>query len=342
MSSNMIIKDQFKRPLHDLRISVIDRCNFRCPYCMPDEQFHHSYQFLEKEQWLTFEEIERVVKIFVGLGVEKVRLTGGEPLLRPNIEQLIQKLTIIDGIKDLALTTNGSLLTKQASKLEKAGLKRLTVSLDSLDPQVFRTLSGSKGDINQVLSGIQAAKSAGFETIKINAVIQRGINDATIMDLVKFARKEGHTLRFIEYMDVGNQNHWGLTQVVSSKEIIKEINEFFPLKAIGGTEDGETSERFRFIDGGGEIGFISSVSHPFCGTCNRLRLSAEGKIYTCLFATQGTDLRYQLRNGSKENSLEKFIRGVWQDRQDRYSELRSQIHQEHRQIHKIEMFQIGG
>lgn len=285
---------------------------------------------------------DRLVKIFVGLGVQKIRLTGGEPLLRPNIEQLIHRLIIIDGVKDLALTTNGSLLTDQATKLKKAGLKRLTVSLDSLDPQIFKTLSGSKGNIDKVLSGIQAAQLAGFEAIKINAVIQRGINDGTIMDLVRFARNEGHLLRFIEYMDVGNQNHWDLTQVVPSQEIIQRINAFYPLQAIGGTEDGETSERFRFIDGEGEIGFISSVSHPFCGTCNRLRLSAEGKIYTCLFATQGTDLRGQLRNKSTDDCLEKFIRGAWQNRQDHYSELRSQIHQEHRQMHKVEMYQIGG
>ncbi len=253
-----------------------------------------------------------------------------------------QKLSTINGIKDIAMTTNGSLLTDYASKLKKAGLKRLTVSLDSLDSQVFKALSGSKGDVQQVLSGIQAAQLAGFEVIKINAVIQRGINDETVMDLVRFARKEGHTLRFIEYMDVGNQNHWDLTHVVPSKEIIEKINTVYPLQAIGRTEDGETSERFHFIDGQGEIGFISSVSHPFCGTCNRLRLSAEGKMYTCLFATQGTDLRQQLRNGSKDDSLEKFIRAIWQKRQDRYSELRPQIHQEHRHLHKIEMYQIGG
>ncbi len=338
----MSIVDQFQRPLHDLRISVIDRCNFRCPYCMPDEKFNHSYQFLEKEQWLSFDEIQRIVRIFVALGVQKIRLTGGEPLLRPNIDQLIEKLSTINGIKDFALTTNGSLLANYAAKLKKAGLKRLTVSLDSLDPLVFRTLSGFRGDVSQVLSGIQAAKSAGFESIKINAVIQRNINDSTIIDLVRFARRENHNLRFIEYMDVGNQNHWDLAQVVPSQEIIERINEVYPLQVIGGTEDGETSERFRFIDGNGEIGFISSVSHPFCGTCNRLRLSAEGKMYTCLFATEGTDLRTQIRNGTNDESLKEFVKAVWQKRQDRYSELRPQMNQKIFPTHKIEMYQIGG
>ena len=263
------MKDQFNRPLQDLRLSVIDRCNFRCPYCMPEEQFHHNYQFLEKDQWLSFDEIYRLVKIFVSLGVQKVRLTGGEPLLRPNIDQLIQRLSIIEGIRDLALTTNGSLLSKYAVKLKQAGLKRLTVSLDSLDPQVFKVLSGSKGDVKEVLLGIQAAREAGFESIKINAVIQKGINDHTYLDLVRFARNEGHLLRFIEYMDVGNQNHWNLAQVVSSKEIIDKIHKVYPLKPIGGTEEGETSERFRFVDGQGDIGFISSVSHPFFSTRSR-------------------------------------------------------------------------
>jgi cyclic pyranopterin phosphate synthase len=336
------IVDQLQRPLQDLRISVIDRCNFRCPYCMPAEQFHHSYQFLEKEQWLTFDEIERVVKVFVDLGVQKVRLTGGEPLLGPGIEQLIGKLSAIPGIKDLAMTTNGSLLTDYAVKLKKAGLKRLTVSLDSLDPHIFKTLSGFKGEVQKVLAGIKAAQSAGFEDVKINAVIQKGLNDEAMIDLVRFARQEGHTLRFIEYMDVGNQNHWDLTQVVSSQEIMERINAFYPLEPLGGTEDGETSERYRFIDGGGEIGFISSVSHPFCGTCNRLRLSAEGRMYTCLFAGQGADLRQPLRSGAQDDGLEELIREVWQKRQDRYSQRRSQIHPQQRLLTKIEMYQIGG
>lgn len=337
----MSLHDQFQRPLHDLRISVIDRCNFRCPYCMPEEQFHHSYQFLEKDQWLSFDEIYRLVNIFVSLGVQKIRLTGGEPLLRPELDQLIQRLSSIKGIKDLALTTNGSLLSKYAVKLKQAGLKRLTVSLDSLDPKVFKQLSGSKGDVNEVLSGIKAATEAGFEAIKINAVIQRGVNDHTYMDLVRFARERGHSLRFIEYMDVGNQNHWNLAQVVPSDEIIKNIQTQFSLEAVGGTEQGETSQRFRFVDGQGEIGFISSVSHPFCGTCNRLRVSAEGKMYTCLFASSGFDLRKYLKNGSEDELLKKAITDVWLKRQDRYSELRSGMNSE-AQSRKVEMYQIGG
>ncbi len=338
----MIITDQLNRPLRDLRISVIDRCNFRCPYCMPDEQFHHTYQFLDKNEWLSFEEIFRVVKIFVDLGVEKVRLTGGEPLLRPGMNELVKNLSTIEGIKDLALTTNGSLLEGCAAQLKKAGLKRLTVSLDSLDPLVFKTLSGSKGNVEKVLRGIKAAEAVGFGKIKINAVIQRGVNDHTVLDLVRFLRGSGHTLRFIEYMDVGNQNHWDLTQVVPSQEIIAKIHKIYPLESLGGTEGGETSQRYRFLDGQGEIGFISSVSQPFCGTCNRLRLSADGKMYTCLFATQGTDLREHLRAGADDAFLTHLIRVVWMKREDRYSELRSQIHQDNRETHKVEMYQIGG
>ncbi len=337
----MSLHDQLQRPLHDLRISVIDRCNFRCPYCMPEEQFHHSYQFLEKEQWLSFDEINRLVNLFVSLGVQKIRLTGGEPLLRPDIDQLIQKLSKIDGIKDLALTTNGSLLAKMALRLKRAGLKRLTVSLDSLDPRVFKALNGSKGDVKDVLAGIQAAREAGFESIKINAVIQKGVNDHTYLDLVRFARNEGHTLRFIEYMDVGNQNGWNLAHVVPSGEIIQTIRKSFPLEPIGGTEEGETSQRFGFVDGRGDIGFISSVSQPFCGTCNRLRVSADGKMYTCLFASTGFDLKNHLRNGSNDDLLKKIVSDVWQKRQDRYSELRSAMSPEE-QTRKVEMYQIGG
>ncbi len=338
----MPIKDRLHRPLHDLRISVIDRCNFRCPYCMPDEQFHHAYQFLDKSQWLTFEEITRLAGLFVKQGVEKVRLTGGEPLLRPDIEGLVQRLSRIDGIKDLALTTNGSLLKDHAHKLKTAGLRRLTISLDSLDPEVFKTLSGGRGSIEEVLRGIKAAGEAGFQSIKINVVIQRQVNDHAFLDLVRFFRGSGHALRFIEYMDVGNQNHWNLGQVVPSDELVGKIHKIYPLEAIGGTETGETSRRYRFVDGQGEIGFISSVSHPFCGTCNRLRLSAQGKMYTCLFATDGTDLREHLRAGLSDDGLEELIRSVWTKRQDRYSELRSQIRQDNREIHKVEMYQIGG
>lgn len=338
----MPIFDQLHRPLRDLRISVIDRCNFRCPYCMPEEKFDPTYKFLDKHQWLTFNEIERLVKIFVRLGVEKVRITGGEPLLRPQIDQLIIKLSHIDGIKDLALTTNGSCLEDYAWKLKAAGLKRLTVSLDSTDPVVFKKLSGGKSSIEKVLLGLKAAHAAGFEPIKLNAVIQRGLNDHTVLDLVEFARQEGHTLRFIEYMDVGNRNHWDLKHVVPSQEIIEMIRENYALEPIGGTEDGETSMRFRFKDGKGKLGFISSVSHPFCGTCNRLRLSAEGRIYTCLFATQGTSLVEYLSNQSDDHVIAEAIVHAWNQRHDRYSELRSNIQKNNSPIHKVEMYEIGG
>jgi cyclic pyranopterin phosphate synthase len=263
-------------------------------------------------------------------------------LLRPNLDELIQRLCTIEGVKDLALTTNGSHLAEQAMKLKKAGLKRLTVSLDSLDPEVFKKLSGGKGSVDQVLAGIEAARYAGFESVKINAVIQRGVNDHTYMDLVRFARKEGHTIRFIEYMDVGNQNHWDQAQVVPSTEIIETIKALYPLCSIGGTEGGETSERFKFDDGLGEIGFVSSVSHPFCGTCNRSRLSADGRMYTCLFSGQGTDLKEYLRSSVDDTFLTHLIQVIWMKREDRYSELRAQFQKEHRQVNKVEMFQIGG
>ncbi len=334
--------DQFHRPLRDLRISVIDRCNFRCPYCMPAEHFQEHYRFMAKQEWLSFDEIERLAKIFVSLGVSKIRLTGGEPLLRPDLPKLVDRLNRIEGVKDLALTTNGSYLGVFASDLKLSGLKRLTVSLDAIHAKTFRQMSGDRGDLHVVLKSLEIAKSHGFENIKLNCVIKRGINDHAFLDLVEFARQNGHTLRFIEYMDVGNQNHWDLAQVVPSQEILKKIEGRYPLEAIGGTEDGETSERYRFLDGQGQIGFVSSVSHPFCGTCNRLRLSADGKMYTCLFATEGTDLLTSLRNGVNDDSLKELILAVWRKRQDRYSELRSQIQKDNSSIHKVEMYHIGG
>lgn len=335
-------RDQFNRPLTDLRISVIDRCNFRCPYCMPEEKFHHSYEFLKKNEWLSFEEIVRLARVFVSLGVTKLRVTGGEPLLRPEIDQLIAKLAKIDGVEDLALTTNGSKLAEWAGLLKSAGLKRLTVSLDSLDPKVFNQLSGNHGNLNDVLSGIEAAQAAGFKNIKLNAVIQRGINENDVLDLVRFARQNGHVMRFIEYMDVGNQNHWEYKNVIPSSELIYMIGSQFPIEKIDGTQDGETSERYQFKDGRGEVGFISSVTHAFCGTCNRLRLSADGKIYTCLFATYGTDLREHLRSGAEDDLLAHFIRVNWMRRDDRYSEQRSMLRQSNRNLPKVEMYHIGG
>ena len=334
--------DQFSRPLRDLRISVIDRCNFRCPYCMPSEQFHHAYEFLDKNEWLSFDEIVRLARVFVSMGVRKLRVTGGEPLLRSNIDHLVRQLAAIEGVEDLALTTNGSGLGEWASKLKEAGLKRLTISLDSLDPAVFKQLSGGRGNVEDVLKGIEVAEAAGFKRIKFNAVIQRGVNDHTILDLVKYFRGTGHVMRFIEYMDVGNQNKWQYKNVVPTSEIVRMIHAVYPMERFEGTEGGETSERYRFKDGAGEVGFVSSVSHAFCGTCNRLRLSADGKMYTCLFATHGTDLREYLRNGSDDALLAHMIRVTWMKRDDRYSELRSELRQSSRNVPKVEMYHIGG
>jgi len=321
---------------------LIDRCNFRCAYCMPSEKYHHAYQFLDKKQWLSFEEIERLARIFVDLGVNKLRLTGGEPLLRPDLDQLIRHLSVIPGVEDLALTTNGSMLSSWAPRLKVAGIRRLTVSLDTLDETIFYQMSGEKGSVKDVLEGVRSAEAAGFDSIKINAVVQRGVNDHTIMDLVKYFRGTSHIVRFIEYMDVGNQNHWENEQVVPSREIIDTINAVFPLEHIQGTQDGGTSEIYRFKDGKGQVAFISSVTKAFCGTCSRLRLSADGKMYTCLFATHGMDLGKHLRNGATDELLKDLISKAWIKREDRYSEERSQLRHDSHPLPKIEMYQIGG
>ncbi len=334
--------DIFNRPLRDLRISLIDRCNFRCPYCMPSEKYHHAYEFLDKKQWLSFDEIVRLAQVFVSLGVTKLRLTGGEPLLRPDLDGLIRRLSTIPGIEDLALTSNGSMLGLWAQRLKAAGLHRLTVSLDTLDEKVFTQMSGEKGSLKDVLEGIRSAEKAGFKSIKINAVIQRGINDHTILGLVKHFRGTPHSVRFIEYMDVGNQNHWDQSQVVPSSEIIAMIDTEYPLEHIKGTQGGDTSEIYRFKDGQGEVGFISSVTKAFCGTCNRLRLSADGKLYTCLFATHGTDIGGPLRNGASDDQLRILINDIWKKREDRYSEIRSELRHDPNTSPKVEMYQIGG
>jgi cyclic pyranopterin phosphate synthase len=334
--------DIFRRPMQDLRISVIDRCNFRCNYCMPEEEFGKHYSFLQRQDWLTFGEITRLTKLFVSLGVSKIRLTGGEPLMRPDLNELIENLSDISGIDDLALTTNGSLLAGQANDLQKAGLRRLTVSLDSLDETTFKKLSGGRGSPTEVLSGIAAAEQAGFKGIKLNAVIQKDINEHTVMDLVEYSRRSGHILRFIEYMDVGNCNHWESSAVVKSKILLAQINACYPLEAVEPNYYGEVAERYRFKDGAGEIGFISSVSQPFCGTCTRLRLSTDGKLYTCLFATIGTDLRMPLRNGATDAELTALINAAWNKRDDKYSENRYLFRSIKGQNPKIEMFQIGG
>jgi cyclic pyranopterin phosphate synthase len=333
-------RDTLGRPLHDLRISVMDRCNFRCPYCMPKETFHEHYRFLKSSERLSFEEIARLTRLFVDLGVKKVRLTGGEPLLRPNLGELVGELSAIEGVQDIALTTNAVLLAQHAAQLKANGLNRITVSLDSLDPEVFRQMSGGFGERDRVLEGIQAAVDAGLAPVKINAVIQRGVNDHMALELVERFRTSPIVVRFIEYMDVGNRNHWSLDRVVPSRELMERIHARWPLHAVEENYRGEVAERYAFDDGAGEIGFISSVTNPFCGACSRARLSSEGVFYTCLFATQGTDLRAPLRNGASDDELRNLIAGTWLQRSDRYSEQRAGLGEQ--PLRKIEMYYIGG
>jgi cyclic pyranopterin phosphate synthase len=334
--------DRLGRPLHDLRISVMDRCNFRCPYCMPKEQFHEHYRFLKSQERLSFEEIVRLARLFASLGVRKLRLTGGEPLLRTNLADLVGDLSDVQGIDDIALTTNGVLLGQHAVDLHANGLKRVTVSLDTLDREVFTRMSGGFGALDQVLAGIEAAIAAGLTPVKINAVIERGLNDHTALDLVERFRGSPVIVRFIEFMDVGNRNQWRPGLVVPSRELAARIHERWPMRPISENYKGEVAQRWRFDDGGGEVGFISSVSQPFCGACSRARLSSEGKFYTCLFATHGLDLRAPLRAGTSDADILQLIRGVWNGRTDRYSELREQLRGTVPEAKKIEMNYIGG
>jgi cyclic pyranopterin phosphate synthase len=334
--------DRLGRPLHDLRISVMDRCNFRCPYCMPKEQFHEHYRFLKSQERLSFEEIVRLARMFANLGVRKLRLTGGEPLLRTNLADLVGDLTDVPGIDDIALTTNGVLLGQHAVDLQANGLKRVTVSLDTLDKEVFARMSGGFGALDQVLAGIDAAIAAGLTPVKINAVIERGLNDHTALDLLERFRGSPVIVRFIEFMDVGNRNQWRPELVVPSAELAARIHERWPMRPISQNYQGEVAQRWRFDDGGGEVGFISSVSQPFCGACSRARLSSEGKFYTCLFATHGLDLRAPLRAGAADADILQLIRGVWGSRTDRYSELREQLRGTDSGTKKIEMNYIGG
>jgi cyclic pyranopterin phosphate synthase len=342
LSSLHTPRDTLARPIRDLRISVMDRCNFRCPYCMPREKFHEKYKFLGSHERLSFDEIVRLSRLFVKLGVRKFRLTGGEPLLRTNLSDLIGDLTAIPGVEDVALTTNGILLSRYAAELRAAGLKRITVSLDSLDPEVFTRMSGGFGGLQDVLNGIDHARSAGLDPIKINAVVQRGVNDHTALDLVERFRGSGVIVRFIEYMDVGNRNEWRPDVVVPSKELMQRISQRWPLRPLERGYRGEVAERYEFLDGQGEVGFISSVTQPFCGDCSRARLSSDGVIYTCLFATNGTSLRDALRCGATDEQLLETIRNVWLGRSDRYSELRAQMRQAPGDHRKVEMFYIGG
>ena len=334
-------RDTLARPLRDLRISVIDRCNFRCPYCMPEDQYAQDYVFLSKDQRLRFEEIERIARAFVSLGVRKLRLTGGEPLLRRDLPQLVRMLARIPQVDDIAMTTNGVLLPKSAQALRDAGLRRLTVSLDTLDAQTFRTLSGGRGEVAEVLEGIAAAERAGFGQIKLNCVVMRGVNDGQALDLVERFRGTGHIVRFIEYMDVGTVNHWRGDLVVGSAELIERIGARWPLAPLERNYRGEVAERYRFVDGAGEVGFISSVSQPFCGDCSRARLSADGKLYTCLFARAGHDLRAPLRDGASDEQLAELIALRWSKRADRYSEQRAELRASGENKH-VEMFAVGG
>ena len=338
----MQIRDALDRPLHDLRISLLDRCNFRCPYCMPETEFNDDYEFLSRSQRLTHEEILKVAAVATGLGVSKLRLTGGEPLLDKKLPGLVAGLAALEGVEDLAMTTNAMLLAPIAGKLAEAGLDRVTISLDSLDEAVFKTMSGGRGDLGKVLEGVAAAAAAGLAPIKINVVVERGVNDHTILDLLEYFRGTGHIVRLIEYMDVGNRNGWRMNQVVPSKELLTMVQARWPVQPVDRNYAGEVARRYQYADGEGEIGFISSVTEPFCGSCSRARLSSDGMLYTCLFATQGTDLREPLRNGADADELSDILSRIWLQRADRYSELRRPEVAEHHVLRKVEMYRIGG
>ncbi|MGE7860021.1 GTP 3',8-cyclase MoaA [Bacillus mobilis] len=332
--------DKLQRPLKDLRISVTDRCNFRCRYCMPEEIFGPDYSFLSNDKILSFDEIERITRIFVSLGVRKLRITGGEPLLRRGLPQLIERLNKIDGVEDIGLTTNGSLLKKFAPDLYKAGLSRVTVSLDSLEEDRFFYLNGNRSKVQRVLEGIQAAAEVGMK-IKINMVVQKGKNEQDILQMAQYFKENKHILRFIEYMDVGNYNGWELKEVVSKQEIVDAIHQVMPLERIEANYAGEVATRYRYIGSGEEIGIISSVTDSFCSSCTRARISAEGKLYTCLFASKGNDLRELLRSGHTDEEITYIVRDIWNNREDRYSDERLS-HTSKKRAPKIEMSHIGG
>ncbi|MBI5948842.1 MAG: GTP 3',8-cyclase MoaA [Chloroflexi bacterium] len=336
---SMSLLDTRDRPLRDLRISVTDRCNFRCRYCMPREVFGPDYAFLNRAEILTYEEIVRLARVFVELGVEKIRLTGGEPLVRRGLDELIGQLSGIEGLRDLTLTTNGSLLRAQAPRLKAAGLTRITISLDSMDEAVFQRMNDAGVSVATVLDGIDAAAEAGLQPIKINAVVQKGVNDHTIVDLARHFRGSGHIVRFIEFMDVGSTNGWRMNDVVTAREIVERVGAEFPLEPAEANYRGEVAQRWRYTDGGGEIGVIASISQPFCGDCTRARLSAEGELYTCLFASKGQDFRALLRGGASDEELREAVARVWRVRDDRYSEIRTE---ETAGLRKVEMSHIGG
>jgi cyclic pyranopterin phosphate synthase len=333
------VQDQFGRALRDLRISVTDRCNFRCRYCMPRRIFGSEYPFLQPGEVLTFEEIARIAKIFVRAGVTKLRITGGEPLLRPRLPELLQTLAAIGGVEDIALTTNGSMLEKQAPLLRAAGLHRLTVSLDALDGAIFRAMSDTNVPVETVLAGIEAAAAAGFAPIKINMVVKRGWNEPQILPLALNFSRPGFVVRFIEYMDVGNTNGWRLADVVPSAEILETLQQHAPLERLPAKSPCETARRYRFQGGEGELGIIASVTQPFCQNCTRARISADGQLHTCLFGEAGLDLKSRLRDGSSDEALFELIESVWSDRSDRYSEMRASVSQKRS---KTEMSILGG
>ncbi len=333
----MAVADTLGRPLRDLRISVTDRCNFRCTYCMPKEVFGRGYRFMDRKELLTFEEIERVARAFVAHGVRKIRVTGGEPLIRRDLERLIAMLAAIDGL-DLTLTTNGALLPQKAKLLADAGLKRVSVSLDSLDDAVFGAMNDVDFPVMRVLAGIDAAAAAGLP-VKVNMVVQRGVNDGSILEMARHFRDSGHVLRFIEYMDVGHTNGWRLDDVVPAAEIVRAVDAEWPLEPLEPAYRGEVARRYRYRDGAGELGLIASVTQPFCGDCTRARISAEGRLYTCLFALRGHDLRALVRGGAGDEELVEAIGSIWSRRADRYSEIRSA---ETVDLPKVEMSYIGG
>jgi cyclic pyranopterin phosphate synthase len=335
----MTLTDTLNRPLRDLRISVTDRCNFRCVYCMPKEVFGANYPYLRRDEILTFEEITRLARVFVGQGVRKIRLTGGEPLVRKDLPVLVRMLSNIASDLDLTLTTNGSLLAAQARALKEAGLKRVSVSLDSLDDEVFKAMNDVDFPVDRVIEAMDAAAAAGLGPIKVNMVVKRGMNEASILPMARYFREKGYILRFIEYMDVGHTNGWRMDDVVSAREIIGLINAEMPLEPADPNYRGEVAERWRYVDGSGEIGVIASVTQAFCRTCNRARISAEGKLYTCLFAVNGHDFKSPLRSGASDEELAQAIARIWNKRVDRYSEIRSERTLD---LPKVEMSHIGG
>ena len=336
-----MLVDAYKRPIRDLRVSVTDRCNFRCTYCMPLDE----YEWINKKEILTFEEITRLAILFVQLGVEKIRLTGGEPLVRQNLDRLVGKLSAIEGLKDLCLTTNGALLAEKVQALKQAGLQRINVSLDSLDRDKFRRMT-KRGDLDKVLEGIFAAKNHGLHPIKLNAVIERGVNDDDILSLVEFSREHGFAMRFIEYMDVGNSNNWTSEKLVSKKEIIAKIHSRFPLREIGRAQGSAPSVDYEFVDGRGDIGVIASVTEPFCASCTRARITADGKIVTCLFSSMGHDIKAIVRSGVSDDEILQLLSSIWMKRTDRYSlerleALRTASYNP-KSHKKIEMISLGG